>query len=293
MLPALGGAGYISVDVEEPEPEQEQYGVHPDLLMAEARSPGGNPDSKKKERDRTNDSYERSEAGREAKNSCHLKPGGAYYPRSHPFLKETSPSQIRSQVDYPGSTYNGIQGHLQESPPDQHRPIPASLTASFVGADIVRERGLVHGGSASERSPPRDEDDDFEEEDEDGGSYATAQEQRHGADAGGGGYIDDTSSVTSSGFGSLAANLAEARMSGAGADLDADLDMEYVIGEADAALRHALQANGLVVGGADTQGRLEEFVTDSLRTTQRFQQVSFQWKNPDFLIKNPDFLLKC
>ena len=23
-----------------------------------------------------------------------------------------------------------------------------------------------------------------------------------------------------------------------------------------------------------------------------YQQVSFQWKNPDFLVKNPDFLLK-
>lgn len=49
---------------------------------------------------------------------------------------------------------------------------------------------------------------------------------------------------------------------------DADLDMDFVINEADAALRQALQAQGLVVGGADTQDRLTEFVTDSLRTTQ-------------------------
>jgi|EP01046_Picozoa_sp_COSAG06_P009409 hypothetical protein len=31
-------------------------------------------------------------------------------------------------------TYNGIQGHLEDSPPDHHRPIPKSLTASFVQA---------------------------------------------------------------------------------------------------------------------------------------------------------------
>ena len=202
---------------------------------------------------------------------------GAYYPRSHPFLKDSSPSQLPSQ-DILVSTYTGIQGHLQESPPDQHRPIPASLTASFVDAGIVRERGLVHGGSAAEAAVlDPDEDEDAES---DGGYGAAQLDQSHAAAAGGGGYIDDTSSVTSSGFGSLAANLAEARLGGAGADLDADLDMEYVIGEADAALRHALQANGLVVGGADTQGRLEDFVTDSLRTTQRFQQTQMDDLEP-------------
>ncbi len=49
---------------------------------------------------------------------------------------------------------------------------------------------------------------------------------------------------------------------------DPVLDMDFIINEADAALRQALQAQGLVVGGADTQDRLTEFVTDSLRTTQ-------------------------
>ena len=87
-------------------------------------------------------------------------------------------------------------------------------------------------------------------------------------------YDEDASSVTSSGFMSLAANLAEARLGGEAAGgagqsgSDADLDMDYIINEADVALRQALQAQGLVVGGADTQERLTEFVTDSLRTTQ-------------------------
>ena len=177
---------------------------------------------------------------------------------------------------------NGIQGHLEDSPPDHHRPIPKSLTASFAQAGIVRDRGLVHGGSAAESAP---EDDGGSNDDEEAADKADA---------------DDASSVTSSGFMSLAAILAEARLgeetAAAGVShavvccllplpvphanvprltyavgcksTDADMDMDVIINEADAALRQALQAQGLVVGGADTQERLTEFVTDSLRTTQ-------------------------
>lgn len=83
---------------------------------------------------------------------------------------------------------DGIQGHLEDSPPDHHRPIPKSLTASFAQAGIVRDRGLVHGGSATENAPDEDENSNDDAE------------------------ADDASSVTSSGFMSLAANLAEARL---------------------------------------------------------------------------------
>ena len=84
----------------------------------------------------------------------------------------------------------GIQGHLEDSPPDHHRPIPKSLTGSFAQAGIIRERGLVHGGSAAEHAP---------DEEADGGADVESE-------------ADDASSVTSSGFMSLAANLAEARL---------------------------------------------------------------------------------
>ena len=41
-----------------------------------------------------------------------------------------------------------------------------------------------------------------------------------------------------------------------------------VMEQADAALRHALQSDGLVVGGNDTQERLANFVTSSLNASQ-------------------------
>ena len=66
--------------------------------------------------------------------------------------------------------------------------------------------------------------------------------------------------MSSSGFGSLAAGLAEARREGEAAVEEGEIDMDAVMGEADAALRAALQAQGLVVGGADTQERLADFV---------------------------------
>jgi hypothetical protein len=46
--------------------------------------------------------------------------------------------------------------------------------------------------------------------------------------------------------------------------------MEQVMAAADEALRHALQADGLVVGGNDTQERLASFVTEGLNASQHF-----------------------
>ena len=92
------------------------------------------------------------------------------------------------------------------------------------------------------------------------------------------GYED--SLVSSSGFGSLAAGLAEARREGEAAVEEGEIDMDAVMGEADAALRAALQAQGLVVGGADTQERLADFVQDSLRTTQRFREAHLEEVEP-------------
>ncbi len=250
VLPAVGGAAPA------PEPEQQVSEAHEaDQLERSPVNTDRSPEQRTKPK--------LSKGERAALASCHRKPGGAHYPRSHPFLKDTSPTDRglsdRAFEDITVSTYNGIRDHLEDSPPDHHRPIPKSLTASFAQAGIVRERGLVHGGSAAEHVP---------DEDADGSADAESE-----------GEADDASSVTSSGFMSLAANLAEARLgedTGAAASADADLDMDFIINEADAALRQALQAQGLVVGGADTQERLTEFVTDSLRTTQRFRETAME-----------------
>ena len=90
------------------------------------------------------------ELQREKKAQAKWKPGGEFGPRSHPFLKESPRYTAQGEAAHAHSTYRDIPDHLAESPPDHHKPIPASLTASFVDAGVVRERGLAHGGSAAE-----------------------------------------------------------------------------------------------------------------------------------------------
>ena len=81
VLPALGGAAPA------PEPEQpaaeEMYGEEEDLhgKLSPPKQKENSPDRSKL-----------SKGERADLDSCHRKPGGAYYPRSHPFLKDSSPS---------------------------------------------------------------------------------------------------------------------------------------------------------------------------------------------------------
>ena len=62
------------------------------------------------------------------------------------------------------------------------------------------------------------------------------------------------------------------------------------------ALAHALRENRTMTNLDITHNEIKEkgcfVIADMLKENRGLEQVSFQWKNPDFLLKNPDFLLK-
>ena len=79
VLPALGGAA--------PAPEPEQQVSETSAADQLERSPH-NKDRSPEQRPKP----KLSKGERAALASCHKKPGGAHYPRSHPFLKDTTPT---------------------------------------------------------------------------------------------------------------------------------------------------------------------------------------------------------
>ena len=103
VLPAVAGAAPA------PEPQQQLSEPNEAELDRSPASKDRSPEQRPKPK--------LSKGERAALDSCHRKPGGAHYPRSHPYLKDTSPSDRgaltdRAFDDLAVPTYNGIQGHL-------------------------------------------------------------------------------------------------------------------------------------------------------------------------------------
>lgn len=81
VLPAVNGAAPA------PEPEH-QVSAANEVDESDRSSANKSTDPEQ----RTKKSSKLSKGERAALASCHRKPGGAYYPRTHPYLKDNSPS---------------------------------------------------------------------------------------------------------------------------------------------------------------------------------------------------------